>query len=100
MGHSMTIPQPLLAALQQIAEQLQTTSITWAVTGSCSLALQGLPVVVHDIESPHSPTLASAASEQPDTVMPGCRMAGLSGEREKSPEPRLIPTRSGNAARC
>ena len=50
MAKTMSVPQPLLAVLRLIAEQLQGTTINWAVTGSCSLALQGLPVAVHDID--------------------------------------------------
>jgi len=50
MAETMSVPQPLLAVLRTIAQQLHGTSITWAVTGSCSLALQGLPVTVHDID--------------------------------------------------
>ena len=50
MIETMRISQPLLAVLGLIAEQLRGTSITWAVTGSCSLALQGVPVAVHDID--------------------------------------------------
>jgi hypothetical protein len=46
----MSVPQPLLAVLRLIADQLRGTPITWAVTGSCSLALQGVPVAVHDID--------------------------------------------------
>jgi len=49
MAETMSVPQPLLSVLRLIADQLRGTPITWAVTGSCSLALQGLPVVVHDI---------------------------------------------------
>lgn len=46
----MSIPQPIYTALQEIAERLEHTPITWAITASCSLALQGVPVVVHDID--------------------------------------------------
>jgi hypothetical protein len=46
----MSVPQPLLALLRLIANQLRGTPITWAVTGSCSLALQGVHVAVHDID--------------------------------------------------
>jgi hypothetical protein len=46
----MSVPQPLLILLRLIANQLRGTPITWAVTGSCSLALQGVPVAVHDID--------------------------------------------------
>ena len=50
MAETMSVPQPLLSVVRLIADQLRGTPITWAVTGSCSLALQGLPVVVHDID--------------------------------------------------
>jgi hypothetical protein len=50
MAETMSVPQPLLAVLRLIADQLQGVSINWAVTGSCSLALQGVPVAVHDID--------------------------------------------------
>jgi hypothetical protein len=50
MAETMSVPQPLLVVLRLIAEQLRGTPITWAVTGSCSLVLQGLPVAVHDID--------------------------------------------------
>ena len=46
----MSLPQPFLAVLQMIALELDGTAINWAVTGSCSLALQGVPVAVHDID--------------------------------------------------
>lgn len=46
----MTLPPPFLAVLSVIVGRLDVTQLTWAVTGSCSLALQGVPVVVHDID--------------------------------------------------
>lgn len=46
----MSLPQPLLAVLGLIDDQLRGTPITWAVTGSCALVLQGLSVAVHDID--------------------------------------------------
>jgi hypothetical protein len=46
----MSVPQPLRDVLCLIASQLHGTSINWAVTASCSLALQGVPVAVHDID--------------------------------------------------
>jgi hypothetical protein len=46
----MSVPQPLLALLHLITDHLRDTSITWAITGSCSLALQDVPVAVHDID--------------------------------------------------
>jgi hypothetical protein len=50
MTETMSVPQPLLAVLRTIAHQLHGTPIIWAVTGSCSLALQGIPVAMHDID--------------------------------------------------
>jgi hypothetical protein len=46
----MSVPQPLRDVLRLIASQLHGTSINWAVTASCSLALQGVQVAVHDID--------------------------------------------------
>jgi hypothetical protein len=46
----MSLPQPFLAVLRMIALNLDRTAVNWAVTGSCSLALQGVPVAVHDID--------------------------------------------------
>lgn len=46
----INIPPTLLTILRLIAERLQETPINWAITGSCSLALQGVPVAVHDID--------------------------------------------------
>jgi len=39
-----------LAVLQRICASLRDTSVNWAVTGSLALALQGVPVEVHDID--------------------------------------------------
>jgi hypothetical protein len=50
MAKTMSVPRPLHAVLHLIADQLRGTPITWAVTGSCSLALQGLAVAVRDID--------------------------------------------------
>ena len=50
MAETMSLPQPLPAVLHLIANQLHGTPITWAVTGSCALALQGLPLAVHGID--------------------------------------------------
>ncbi|MFO7168604.1 MAG: hypothetical protein DIU80_011335 [Chloroflexota bacterium] len=44
------IPEPVSAALRTVVAELSGTAITWAVTGSCSLALQGVPVAVHDLD--------------------------------------------------
>ena len=39
-----------LAVLQRICSRLRDSSVNWAVTGSLALALQGVPVEVHDID--------------------------------------------------
>jgi hypothetical protein len=39
-----------LDVIRFIAQRLEGTAINWAITGSCSLALQGVAVVVHDID--------------------------------------------------
>jgi hypothetical protein len=44
------IPQPHLAALHDVCKLLADQPIDWAVTASCSLALQGVPVAIHDID--------------------------------------------------
>lgn len=44
------LPQAFLDVLKLIAHNLQGTPVTWAITGSCALALQGVPVSVHDID--------------------------------------------------
>lgn len=46
----MPIPSPIRLALRAIVHELQNSHITWAVTGSCSLALQAVPVDVHDLD--------------------------------------------------
>ena len=46
-----SIPEKFLTTIKFICEQLQhKTDITWAVTGSLCFALQGIPVVPHDID--------------------------------------------------
>ncbi|MBK9940705.1 MAG: hypothetical protein IPP13_03680 [Kouleothrix sp.] len=50
LAATMCVPQPLLAVVRLITDQLRGTPITWAVTGSCALLLQGIPVAVHDID--------------------------------------------------
>jgi hypothetical protein len=44
------IPPSHLLVLHKICKQLDNTSINWAVVGSLGLALQGVPVEVHDID--------------------------------------------------
>jgi hypothetical protein len=44
------IPENLAAALQIILAYLTETNITWALTGSASFALQGLPLIPNDID--------------------------------------------------
>jgi len=39
-----------VAVLRRLYERLTGTRVNWAVTASCNLALQGLPVEVHDID--------------------------------------------------
>jgi hypothetical protein len=44
------IPNRILRALVILAEQLESSKISWAVTGSTSLALQGVDLVPNDID--------------------------------------------------
>ncbi len=44
------IPPSHLYVLYKICSQLNNASINWAVVGSLGLALQGVPVEVHDID--------------------------------------------------
>lgn len=44
------IPQSHLAVLHDLYERLMNQPITWAITASCGLALQGVPVAIHDID--------------------------------------------------
>lgn len=44
------LPLPLMETLRFLVQQLQGKALIWAVTGSGSLALQGLPVEVHDLD--------------------------------------------------
>jgi hypothetical protein len=44
------IDQQQLGVLRAIALRLDQQTINWVVTGSCGLALQGLPVTIHDID--------------------------------------------------
>ncbi|MEJ2351403.1 MAG: hypothetical protein P8Y03_16570, partial [Anaerolineales bacterium] len=45
----MTISQHL-EVLRKILTQLKDRPVNWAVTGSLGMALQGVPVEVHDID--------------------------------------------------
>lgn len=46
-----TVINPLfLNALRKIHTRLDGGNITWAITGSCGFALQGIPVDPHDID--------------------------------------------------
>ncbi|MBN2548229.1 MAG: hypothetical protein JXB15_03660, partial [Anaerolineales bacterium] len=47
---SPMIPSQHLHALQKIVTSLKGGNIDWAVTGSLGMALQGVPVEVHDID--------------------------------------------------
>ena len=44
------VDRAYLEVIRYIARHLEGTPINWAITGSCSLALQGVAVVVHDID--------------------------------------------------
>jgi hypothetical protein len=44
------VPDTHVAALCVLAERLASTDIVWALTGSTSFALQGVPIPVHDID--------------------------------------------------
>lgn len=44
------VPSDYLDLLRQIYTRLQTTEINWVLTGSLSFALQGVPVLPHDID--------------------------------------------------
>lgn len=44
------VPPKYLAVLQTLYTRLQSTPINWALTGSTSFALQGMPVRPHDID--------------------------------------------------
>jgi aminoglycoside-2''-adenylyltransferase len=44
------IDQRHLDVLRIVVQNLANQPITWAVTGSCGFALQGLDVVIHDID--------------------------------------------------
>jgi hypothetical protein len=40
----------VLAALRALYERLEKQPVNWAITAGCNLALQGLPVVVRDVD--------------------------------------------------
>lgn len=44
------LPDTHVAALRVLVERLAPTDIVWALTGSTSFALQGVPIPVHDID--------------------------------------------------
>ena len=46
----MMVEPAYLDVIRFITQHLEGTAINWAITGSCSLALQGVTVVVHDID--------------------------------------------------
>lgn len=53
MGNQDTesvLPAEHRAALRRISERLAAEPVIWAITGSTSFALQGVPVPVHDID--------------------------------------------------
>jgi|GEM_PF-6820526 len=45
-----SLSQPHHEALSVLLARLPPAPVVWALTGSCSFALQGLPVSVHDID--------------------------------------------------
>ncbi len=46
----MSVPETQMQVLRRICWRLEGEPILWAVTGSLGLALQGVPVPVHDID--------------------------------------------------
>jgi hypothetical protein len=44
------LEQPLLIALRALTARLKHQPVNWAITASCGLALQGVPVRVRDID--------------------------------------------------
>jgi hypothetical protein len=44
------LPEGHFAALRKIVARIGNHPITWALTGSTSMALQGMPLEVHDID--------------------------------------------------
>jgi hypothetical protein len=46
----IALSDSLLAALRTLATRLDKQPVNWAITASCGLALQGVPVDVHDID--------------------------------------------------
>lgn len=46
----MTLEPAFLKTLLQIHDRLAGTAVLWAVTGSLGMALQSVPVAVHDID--------------------------------------------------
>jgi hypothetical protein len=44
------LPNPYIATLRLIAERIGDSPYDWVITGSVGMALQGMPVEVHDID--------------------------------------------------
>jgi hypothetical protein len=44
------IPNAYFKVIQEIMNRLKGNAITWVVTGSLGMALQGVPVEIHDID--------------------------------------------------
>ena len=44
------VPDAFLQGLTKIYTRIKDKSINWAVTGSLNMALQGMPVTIHDID--------------------------------------------------
>ncbi len=44
------IPEPIRRVLVTVSEKLESSKTSWAITGSTSLALQGLSLVPHDVD--------------------------------------------------
>lgn len=64
------LPDTHVAALRVLVERLAPTDIVWALTGSTSFALQGVPIPVHDIDVQNDATGAYRIAELfADTVL-------------------------------
>ena len=50
MVHQAHISQRHLGALRKVVERLHRSEVNWVVCAGMSLALQGVPVAVHDID--------------------------------------------------
>ena len=50
MVRCLMLNSSLIATLRSLASRLDKQPVNWAITASCSLALQGVPVAVRDID--------------------------------------------------